>query len=428
MPFGTRIYAFSAALFLLSALDAGGAAASTSAIQDSLQDGLRVPGSIQTVEGLPINISGAGVPSGLFPLRLLTLTQTNNAPFLTGPDSAGPALAPTIALSGKSDYTQSGVYTINWKAENDSTPTPGVIFATTTLTVHDLVPPTGVAAFYVPAPGNVPISNGTGVLTFVVWNGTAVEADPVAWNGFRVRRTIDGVSPIPQEVAGQYVDSLALEVGWFHMPTSPLCFAQSAPCNPDSFLFTGTGIFFKGFQNNALGNGRFVIDYPPGAPVDQCSSCWVFADLATLAGFRTRYAVSTLGPFINGGGDYVESPASESAVVELTPATAPASNLERVAVVPNPFRASAQWDPAVGEERIHFIHIPGGSTIRIFTSNAELIRELKMDPNSSPGGQTGELFWDLRNGEGRKVVSGIYLYQVQTPEGRTRKGHFVIIK
>ena len=421
MPFRTRAYAFLAALLMLPALMPGTATAATSATQDSL----RAPLSVHTVEGLSVSVIGSGVQSDLFPERRLLLTQTHNASFLSGPDSSGPAFAPAIALTGKTGYGDAGLYSIDWILENDSIP-PGRLTATTTLIVHDLVPPTGVYAYYVPAPNNVPISNGTGVLTFVVWDGAAVQADPIAWNGFRVRRTIYGVNADPLTVAGQYTNLVQTTTGNFHPPISPLCFAQSAPCIPDSFLFTGTGIFFKGFRNNSRGDGTYVIDYPPGAPVDQCNSCWVFADLATLAGFRTEYAVATLGPFESG--DYVESPLSESAVVGVTPATPPPSNLERVAVVPNPYRGSAQWDPAVGEGRIHFIHIPAQSTVRIFTSNAELIRELKMDPNSSPGGQTGELSWDLRNGEGRKVVSGIYIYQVETPEGRTRKGHFVIIK
>jgi hypothetical protein len=420
MPFLTRTYVFQVALFfLLAALAAGGAIAAP-------QDTLRVPVVVHTVEGLLTRVIASGVRSDSFPDRLLTLTQTNNVPFLSGPASSGPALGPSIPLIGRPSFAQAGVYSIQWTLENDSLP-PATINVTTTLTVHDLVPPTGVHANYVAAPGNVPISNGTGVLTFVVWDGSGVESDPVAWNGYRVRRTIHGASTAPLTVAGQYLDQELTDQGdYYHQPVSPVCFAQSAPCIPDSFVFNGTGIFFRGFRNNSLGNGRYVIDYPPGAPVDRCDSCWVFADLASLAGFRTEYAVSTVGPFESG--DYVESPLSESVVVGITPATPPASNLERVAVVPNPYRGNAEWDPAVGEGRIHFIHIPAGSTVRIFTSNAELVRELKMDPNSSPGGVTGELFWDIRNGEGRKVVSGIYLYQVETPEGRTRKGHFVIIK
>jgi hypothetical protein len=160
--------------------------------------------------------------------------------------------------------------------------------------------------------------------------------------------------------------------------------------------------------------------------VDECSDCWIFGDLTAMAGFNVDYTVTTIGPFEDT--DYVETPLALSSVVSILPASPPADNLEQVAVVPNPFKGSAEWDPAVGEGRVHFIHIPDGSTVRVFTSSGELVRELKLDVNSSPGGKTGELFWDLKNAHGNKIVSGIYIYQVETPQGRTRKGHFVIIK
>ena len=78
---------------------------------------------------------------------------------------------------------------------------------------------------------------------------------------------------------------------------------------------------------------------------------------------------------------------------------------------------------------MHFIHLPAGSTVRIYTSSGELLRTLVQDPNVSPGGQTGELAWDMKNEGGNPVVSGIYIYTVHPPDGRTpKKGHFVIIK
>src|SRR6185503_3975951 len=234
MPFWTRTYSFLAVLALLPALVSGTATAAPAANQDSLKvpgPSLGFPGasSVHTVEGLSVTFSGSGAQSDLFPDRLLTISQTNNAPFLSGFATAGPALAPSITLSGRSDSTQAGTYSVFWTLANDSTP-PGVLTATTSVVVHDLVPPTGLRAYYVAAPGNVPIGNGTGVLTFVVWDGSGVESDPFAWNGFRVRRTIHGASSGQFEVAGQYVDSVALAAGgYFHVPVSPICFAQSAP-------------------------------------------------------------------------------------------------------------------------------------------------------------------------------------------------------
>jgi hypothetical protein len=395
----------------------------------ALQDTIKVPAVIHAVERTPLTIAAIGQPADSSFNRRFWLSQTNNAPFLTGPASVDSVLNPTLILSGTPSRAQAGDYTINWSMRNDSIP-PFTTTATTQVHIHSLTPPTAVQAYYRDLPSTVPIRNSTGVLTFVVWDGTAAEADQFAWNGYRVHRTIYGVSPAPMEVVGQYAELVTIVRNKtpvvVHVPTSPLCFDVTFPCNPDSFQNTGSGFFFHGFRNNSLGNGQYVINYPPGAPVDECSSCWVFVDVAAMAGFRTDYAVTSIGPTLES--DILETPLSESPVVTVTPATSPDDNLERVAVVPNPYKGFSEWDPATGEGRMHFIHLPPGTRIRIFTTNAELVRELTMDSASSPGGVTGELEWDMRNGKGQKVVTGIYLYQAETPEGRTRKGHFVIIK
>jgi len=418
-----RIVSAAASFFYLLFPQLG--AASPAALQDSI----KVPAVIDAVERVPLTIAAIGQPADSSLGRRLWLSQTNNAPFLTGPASVDSFLNPILILNGTPSRGQSGNYTINWSMRNDSIP-PFTTTATTQINIHRLSPPTAIQAYYRDLPSTVPIRNATGIITFVVWDGTAAEADQFAWNGYRVRRTIYGVSPAPLEVAGQYAELVTIVRNKtpivVHVPTSPLCLAAALPCIPESLDFTGSGLFFHGFRNNHLGNGRYVIDYPPGAPVDQCNSCWVFVDVAAMAGFRTDYTVTSIGPTL--ASDVLETPLSESAVVTVTPGTPPDDNLERVAVVPNPYKGFAEWDPAPGEGRMHFIHIPPGTRIRIFTTNAELVRELTMDSASSPGGVTGELPWDMRNGKGEKVVTGIYIYQAETPEGRTRKGHFVIIK
>ena len=413
------------ASFLFLLLPRTGAGSTT-----ALQDSIKVPAVVNVVEQIPVTIVATGVPADSSQDRRLWLSQTNNAPFLTGPASIDSSLNPILGLTGTPSRAQApATYTINWSMRNDSIP-PFTTTATTQINVHRLSPPEAVQAFYVDLPSTVPIRNATGILTFVVWDGTVAQSDPYAWNGYRVRRTIHGVSPTPMEVAGQFQNYVTYVHNKTNItaktPTSPICFGLTAPCIPDSFEFNGTGLFFRGFRQNRLPNGQYVINYPPGAPVDQCDSCWVFADVGAMAGFRIDYAITSIGPTL--ATDVLESPLSESQVVTVTPATTPASNLESMAVVPNPYKGFAQWDPAPGEGRIHFIHVPPGTTVRIFTTNAELVRELTMDPASSPGGTTGELAWDMRNGKGQKIVTGIYIYQAETPEGRTRKGHFVVIK
>ncbi|HEY2924586.1 MAG TPA: hypothetical protein VGJ98_06425 [Candidatus Eisenbacteria bacterium] len=251
----------------------------------------------------------------------------------------------------------------------------------------------------------------------LVWSGAQVESDSV-WMGYRVRRTIKGISPTPFEVVGQHKSRNTV---------TSACLATAQPCDLNQFVDYGSGFFFKGFRNN-LSNGQYIINYPPGAPTDTCDSCWVFADRGNLGGFTSMYAVTSIDTVHMTANDFTESPIDSSEIVTVQPSAPPADNLERVAVVPNPFRGSAEWDPAPGENRVHFIHLPARSTVRIFTSNGELVRVLVQDPNANAGGQTGDLPWDLKNADGRKVVSGIYIYQVESPQGRHIKGHFVVIR
>ena len=256
-----------------------------------------------------------------------------------------------------------------------------------------------------------------GNTVLVVWSGAHVESDSV-WMGYRVRRTIKGITPTPFELVGQHKSRNTV---------TSACLATAQPCDLSHFVFYGTGLFFKGFHNNLV-NGQYLIDYPPGAPTDNCDSCWVFADQANLAGFTSQYAVTSIDTLHFTNNDFTESPIDSSEIVTVQPSTGPTSNLERVHVVPNPFRGSAEWDPTPGQNRVHFVNLPASSTVRVFTSNGELVRVLVQNPNANAGGTTGDLEWDLKNADGRNIVSGIYIYQVESPQGHTTKGHFVVIR
>jgi hypothetical protein len=281
--------------------------------------------------------------------------------------------------------------------------------------------PTDVRGFYTTLYGN-PFGNATGNFTFIVWKGDSSEADPL-WGGYRVRRTIDGVSVQPFEVIGEWKARFI---------QGPICLAITSPCPGFPFQFTGTGLFFHGFQQNRQPDGSYIWDYPPGAPQDTCSNCWVYADGASLSGFRHQYAVTAIDTTVvitdPTATDFYETAIDSSEIVTLLPGSPPQTNLEQVAVVPNPYKVRAEWEPADGSRLVKFIRVPHNATVRIFTSAGELLRTLKSNQFASAGGLTGDVPWDLRNESGRGVVSGIYLYQIETEEGRTRKGKFVIIK
>ncbi|HLF13479.1 MAG TPA: hypothetical protein VI932_01140, partial [Bacteroidota bacterium] len=267
--------------------------------------------------------------------------------------------------------------------------------------------PNTVRAFFTPEGGPNAV--------VIVWSGAHCESDSV-WMGYRVRRTLVGISPTPLEVVGQHKSKDTV---------TSACLSTYLPCNLSQFVFYGTGLFFKGFKNNQVSPGKFILDYPPGQPADSCDTCRVYVDQANLAGFTSQYAVTSIDTVRLVQADFTESAIDPAEIVTVKPSGPPADDLERVAVVPNPFRGSAEWDAGTGKHEVHFIHLVANSTVRIFTSSGYLVRELKQDPGANPGGVTGDLSWDLKNADGRNVVSGIYIYQMETPGGLTKTGHFV---
>jgi hypothetical protein len=116
-----------------------------------------------------------------------------------------------------------------------------------------------------------------------------------------------------------------------------------------------------------------------------------------------------------------------------------ADSSKKVSVFPNPYRINGGYAEAGYEQvsdfsrdanrarRIHFANLPREATIRIYTLDGDLVRELQ-HPCDCPL-QEGESMtsWDLISRNTQAVVSGIYLYTVESKVG-TQVGKFVIIK
>jgi hypothetical protein len=108
-----------------------------------------------------------------------------------------------------------------------------------------------------------------------------------------------------------------------------------------------------------------------------------------------------------------------SAPTEPTPG--PATDLERVTVVPNPYRAHEAWDQPGGSE-VHFVNLPPDATVLIYTTAGDLVRELKHRDLVRDFER-----WDLKNAAGRDVSSGIYVYRVVSGTF-TLQDRFVVIR
>ena len=105
----------------------------------------------------------------------------------------------------------------------------------------------------------------------------------------------------------------------------------------------------------------------------------------------------------------------------VEPTAGPYANLETVAVVPNPFREGEAWDAAPNHE-LHFVHLPTPSRIRIYTVAGDMVAELQHGDSVRDFER-----WDLKNGRGQDVSSGIYLYRIESGSF-SFQGRFVVIR
>ncbi len=144
------------------------------------------------------------------------------------------------------------------------------------------------------------------------------------------------------------------------------------------------------------------------------------------------------------------SPRSGLAALETNPTTRPivtyplesveevsANDLE-VFVYPNPYRLDANYrdrgfegrvDSDRSPERtrqIHFANLPPRCTIRIFSLDGDLIREITHDVNPVDPLANHDS-WDLITRNTQMTVSGLYYWTVEDEQGRVQIGKLVII-
>ena len=111
----------------------------------------------------------------------------------------------------------------------------------------------------------------------------------------------------------------------------------------------------------------------------------------------------------------------------------------KVVVYPNPYRADANYNKESGGSfegrgegmavdrvrRIHFTNLPHKCTIRIFSIDGDLVRQIDHDvPEGQPRSSHDE--WDLITRNTQAAASGIYYYVVESATGN-QIGKLVII-
>ncbi len=111
---------------------------------------------------------------------------------------------------------------------------------------------------------------------------------------------------------------------------------------------------------------------------------------------------------------------------------------KKVFVYPNPYRSDAGYRADGFEGRLetdrpndrvralHFANLPPKCTIRIYSLDGDLIREIDHDTNPSDPESTHEI-WDMITRNTQMIVSGIYYWTVESEDGETQIGKFVVI-
>ena len=170
-----------------------------------------------------------------------------------------------------------------------------------------------------------------------------------------------------------------------------------------------------------------------------------YVDTHVLNGFPYFYSIVPLStvPGDSAAADIVlqGNPSANNAQV-VYPRGDSRNDQENVFVVPNPYKGSAQWDLVPREEdpsgtKVTFMNLPRtNGTIHIYTIAGDLVKDIPFD-GRPPGdlqygkdtvtGGKGSVPWNLISRNGQKIVSGIYLYSVDTELGK-QIGRFIIIR
>jgi hypothetical protein len=107
---------------------------------------------------------------------------------------------------------------------------------------------------------------------------------------------------------------------------------------------------------------------------------------------------------------------------------------EKVVIVPNPYKLSENYEWPLGleegsgqfDKKLNFYNLPAECHIRIYTLDGDLVAEIEhLKSEDDPA--AGYDYWNLINRNTQAVVSGIYLYSIESKYG-TEIGKFVIIK
>jgi hypothetical protein len=175
---------------------------------------------------------------------------------------------------------------------------------------------------------------------------------------------------------------------------------------------------------------RQVVDVDTFKYFDVGDTINIFFDNDVVNGITYRYYVAAYdsgngitGPLEN---SYSNNPEQENNTVEVIPqAKVAETNLDKVTVVPNPYRIAEIWESGLSDHQVQFTNMPAQATVKIFNSAGELIKTIEHSPNSSLAPSIAR--WNLRNEYNQLVAPGVYFYSIISGIGNKTGKFFVIL-
>jgi hypothetical protein len=108
-------------------------------------------------------------------------------------------------------------------------------------------------------------------------------------------------------------------------------------------------------------------------------------------------------------------------------ALAPAGDVGKVGVRPNPYKRAALHDnfANVFDHKLLFYNLPPQCKITILDVAGQIVDEINFTSNDP---NLGSVFWDMFSKDGIEVASGLYIYVVESPTGGQKTGYFSILR
>ncbi len=210
-------------------------------------------------------------------------------------------------------------------------------------------------------------------------------------------------------------------------------------CTPNGLWVDTIFYFVPEGPNAGLVQARM---YPAVTDANNDSAYWYQFKLTGL--FPSQPIWLAVVPFDNGLITFNQTIEPQAASVfsaaqllyPIAPDSARRAEGLKISVYPNPYRIDHDYSyfekklPGSGYlqsgQRINFVNLPAKCTIRIYTLDGDLVQQINHDKDPSAT-DAGYETWDLLTRNAQKVVAGLYIYTVESIEGRYI-GKILIIK